>query len=81
MIEHDFGPTMKKRYCITYQIKLPTGRIIECSQLTNFLEVGEYVLKCMENIDTIISADLEEHITDGLAEEWKHIHSWTKLEE
>lgn len=70
-----------ERYCITYQIKLPTEKIVECSQLTNFLEVGEYILKCMENIDTIISADLEERITDGLTEKWKHIHSWTKLED
>lgn len=70
-----------ERYCITYLIKLPTGRIIECEQLTNHLEVGEYILKCMENIDTITSASLEERITDGLTEEWKHIHSWTKLEE
>ena len=39
---------------------------------------GEYILKCMENIETIISAKIEERITDGQIEEWKHIHSWTK---
>jgi hypothetical protein len=70
-----------ERYRITYQIKLPTGRITECRQFTNILDSGEYILKCMENIDTIINANLEERITDGLTEEWKHIHSWTKLED
>lgn len=67
-----------ERYLITYLINLPSGRIVECRQFTNHLESGEYILKCMEEIETIISAKIEERITDGLREEWKHIHSWTK---
>ena len=70
-----------ERYRITYLIKLSSGLMFECRQFTNLLESGEYILKCMEEIDTIKEAKIEERITDGLREEWEDICSWTKLEE